>query len=206
MMVGEGPLDEIRAKIALLRRVEAEHGFGVVIEEQTETLEPVPDLPAGVVEVFSIFRRLGGSCFRFVQPPEISSATAFADRDLDGFYDLLGHPLVIGYAVGAMHPEMVAEADTGPPIYLDIQDGSVYHIDTDEYIYYVKGAWEDEIEGMAPDIVTFFNDCVLGAGYRSLAQAVPGVGAADHRVRKGRHKGQYTDSWRRLLVAAGLDS
>lgn len=188
--------------------MEAEHGFGVFIEEQTETLEPVPDLPGGVVEVFGIFRRLGGNCFRFVQPPEIGSVSAFADRDLDSVPDLLGHPLVIGCAVGAMHPEMVADADIGPPIYLDIQDGSVYHLDTDEYVYYVKGAWEGEIEveEMAPDIVTFFNDYVLGAGYRSLAQAVPGLGPADHRVRKGRHKGQYTDLWRRLLVAAGLDS
>ncbi|GAB3979776.1 hypothetical protein V1634_16075 [Plantactinospora veratri] len=202
-----GALARIAAKVDLLRRVEAAHGFGVVIEEPANALEPIPEAPDGLVEVFSLFHRLEGSYFRFVQPPEIDSAAAWAGRELCATDDLMGYPLTIGYEIRDIPVDLVAERNLGPPIRLDVETGSVYFIDTDEYIYYVKGMpGEIEVEEFAPDVVTFFDECVLGAGYPEFVREMCGPAALDHRVRRGRFKGQYTDTWRRLLTAAGLAS
>ncbi|MEE6259670.1 hypothetical protein [Plantactinospora sonchi] len=200
-------LAEIRRKLALLKQVEAEHGFGVVIEEQTAPLEPIPELPAGVIEVYRVVRRLEGSYFRFRQPPEIASPAAFRDRELVP-YDLLGHPLSIGWEIRDIPADLVAERDVGQPIYLDVDEGYVYHVNTDEYVLHVKGAYDGDIEvdEFAPDIVSFFDTCVLGPDYPDVVETVCGPFHRDHRVRKGRFKGQYTDTWLRLLVAAGLAS
>jgi hypothetical protein len=185
----------IAAKLDLVRRVEAEHGFGVIIEEPRE-LEDVPELPEGVTDVFRLFHRLGGHYFRFRQPEEIAGPRAWADRHVDP-YCPLGNPLSIGCErYGA--PE---DIECGNGIYLDLREGDVYFCDGDDYIFAYKNPVDivDTTE-LAPDIVTFFDLHVLGEGYPQLIEAAIGGGAVDRRDRRGRHR----DNWMRLLRESGL--
>ena len=74
------PLDELRDKVTLFRRLAAEQGFRVVIDDPLP-LEPIPDGPPGAVDVFGLFSRVEGSFLRFQCPPEITSAsTASSSR------------------------------------------------------------------------------------------------------------------------------
>ncbi|HEX5598535.1 MAG TPA: hypothetical protein VFX61_21330 [Micromonosporaceae bacterium] len=194
-------IGEIRAKIDLLRRLDAEHGFGVVIEEQATPLEHIPELPPGVTEVFGIFRRLAGSYFCFVQPTEIGSRTAWLNRTLNPGCPM-GNPLTVGYERSSV-PVSATDVEGGDPIYLDVDDGGVYYIEPDDYIFLYENPAEDvEIEDFAADIATFFNEYVLGEKYPRLVEAVLGTEARNHRNREG----EYTDSWMRLLVSGGLAS
>jgi hypothetical protein len=188
-------LAEIRSKLDLLRRVEAERGFGAIIEEPVE-LERVPELPEGVTEVFGMFRRLGGDYFRFKQPEEIAGPRAWADRHINP-YCPVGNPLSIGCErYGA--PE---DIECGNGIYLDLREGDVYYMDGADYTFAYKNPVDIvETTELAPDIVTFFNFHVLGAGYPQLVEAVIGVHAVTRRNRRGRHQ----DRWMRLLQTSGL--
>ncbi|MFC9971985.1 hypothetical protein ACFVH6_13950 [Spirillospora sp. NPDC127200] len=188
-------LAEIRTKLELLKRVQDEHRFDVLMEEGGE-LEPIPELPDGVVEVFSLFSRLRGSSFLFLRPADIASPRAWAERAIDP-YCPLGVPLCIGYEQYGMPEPMDAGNHS---VYLDTDDGSVYTCDPDDYVFAYKSVDEEvETRDLAPDVVTFVNDSVLGGGYPSLVDSFLGPGAAHRRDRKGRHR----DSWMRLLVAAG---
>ncbi|GGO74351.1 hypothetical protein [Nonomuraea cavernae] len=193
-----GRLAAIRSKLDLLKRVEAEHGFGVIIEEPRE-LEPVPGLPAGVTEVFGLFHRLGGDYFRFQQPPELAGRQAWADRHIDPHCPL-GNPLHIGCErYGA--PE---DIECGSGIYLDLQGGDVYFCDGDDYVFAYEHVDVEEVETteLASDIVTFFDFHVLGEGYPQLVASVIGGHAVNRRKRRRRHR----DSWMRLLEMGGLAS
>ncbi|SEG68758.1 hypothetical protein SAMN04489712_10917 [Thermomonospora echinospora] len=199
-------LDGIRAKLELLRRVEAEHGFGVIIEGPRE-LERVPELPEGVTEVFGLFSRLGGDYFRFAQPEETAGPRAWAERHVDP-YCPLGNPLGIGCErFGA--PE---DIECGSGIYLDLKDGDVYFCDGDDYVF----AYENPVDivettELAPDIVTFFDFHVLGAGYPQLIESVidrHGIPNRVPRSRRAHHdrRGRHRDGWMRLLLESGLVS
>ncbi|MEV0592001.1 hypothetical protein [Nonomuraea cavernae] len=186
----------IRSKLELLKQVEAEHGFGAIIEEPKE-LEPIPELPSGVTEVFGLFHRLSGDYFRFQQPPEIASRQAWADRHVNPHCPL-GNPLHIGCErYGA--PE---DIECGSGIYLDLQGGDVYFCDGDDYVFAYKHVDVEEVETteLALDIVTFFDFHVLGEGYPQLIASVLGGQAVNRRKRRGRHR----DSWMRLLEKSGL--
>ncbi|MFI0446633.1 hypothetical protein [Actinomadura sp. 6N118] len=193
-------LAEIEAKLDLVRRAEAEHGFGIVLEEPDE-LEDIPDLPEGVVEVFRLFSCLGGDYFRFRQPGKIRSRRAWEEREEDGNCPL-GHPLEIGYECYGIPPDILRDIDGGAPIRLDVNDGSIYYVDPDDYIFMYKNVEVEQIDGedFGDDIVTFFNHHVLGEGYPQLVRGVLGDRAVNERDRKGRHK----DSWTRLLLWTGL--
>ncbi|MFK3981669.1 hypothetical protein ACI2K4_14975 [Micromonospora sp. NPDC050397] len=194
-----GQLGEIRSKLELLRRLAAENGSGVVIEDPA-TLEPVPELPAGVTEVFGMFRRIEGSYFRFVQPAEVSGPAAWAAREINP-EDPMGNPLVIGYEIHSVPSFAADDIVGGDPIRMDAEDGGVYYLEPDDYVMLYENPDEDvEIEDFAGDIVTFFNEFVLGDKYPFLVETVLGSGARNDRDRNG----EYTDTWMRLLVRAGL--
>jgi hypothetical protein len=193
-------LAEIRSKLELLKQVEAEHGFGVTIEAPGE-LKPIPELPEGVIDVFGMFRRLDGSYFVFEQPAAIESRRAWADRHIDP-YCPMGNPLGIGWERYGIPRGAIEDFDAGgTPIYLDVEDGVIYCLDGDDYVFLYKHPDEEmEIPDLAPDIVTFFNFHVLGAGYPQLIEAAIGPGAVTSRDRRGRHR----DNWMRLLTESGL--
>ncbi|MEV0154678.1 tetratricopeptide repeat protein [Micromonospora sp. NPDC050686] len=168
-----GRLASIQAKLALLKRVAAEHHSSVVIEDPV-LLERIPELPYGVVEAFSCFRRLEGSHLHVEQPADINSRTAWITRKLDP-REPLGNPLVIGW---------VGERD---PIRLDVRDGSVYLMDPDDYVFLYKHPYEPvEVDRVAGDIMTFVDDYLLGERYPRLTGS------------------RRRDTWLRMLVTAGL--
>ncbi|TNY34938.1 hypothetical protein [Thermomonospora catenispora] len=198
----DGKLARIEEKLDLLKRVEAEHGFGVIIEEPRK-LEPIPELPEGVTEVFSLFHRLGGDYFRFEQPPEITDRRSWADRPVNPHCPL-GNPLSIGCERHGV-PEDIDAGNTD--ICLDLRDGDVYSYLPDDYVFAYKNGEEFiEVTELAPDIVTFFDVCVLGAGYPRLVESVIGGHALTLRRRRGRRArpGRHRDSWMSLLEASGL--
>jgi hypothetical protein len=193
-------LAEISAKLELVRRTEAEHGFGVLLEAP-RALEDIPELPAGVIEVFRLFYRLGGDYFRFKQPAAIQSPGTWAKRQVNPGCPL-GDPLEIGYECYGMPADIRERIDGGAPVRMDVEDGSIYYVDPDEYIFMYKHVEVEEIhsEDFGNDIVTFFNRHVLGEGYPQLVEDVLGGRAVTERDRRGRHK----DSWMRLLSECGL--
>ncbi|SCF29129.1 hypothetical protein GA0074695_5222 [Micromonospora viridifaciens] len=201
-----GTLAEIRDKVELLRRVEAEHGFGVVIGE-AQDLEPIPGLPAGVIEVFSVFRRLQGNYFCFLQPEEIGSRTAWERRPPTPPEAPLGEALAIGYGIRGIPAELLDEmGPAGRQVSLDVAEGYVYYIDGDDLADYYHSGEDVVVQEFAGDIAGFFNDWVLGADYPELVETILGADAASHRIPKGKDAGEYSDTWRRLLVTAGLAS
>ncbi|OLT27846.1 hypothetical protein BJF79_42290 [Actinomadura sp. CNU-125] len=194
-------METLRAKLDLVKRVEAEHGFGVEIGEP-RVLEPIPELPAGVTEVFGLFSQLAGDYFNFVQPEEIAGPDEWRwRRGADGDCPL-GHPLEIGYERYGLPRDLRDDIVGGAPIRMDMQDGSVYYVDPDDYIFFYKNPDVEEIESedFASGIVEFFDSHVLGPGYPKLVEAVLGPRVVQERDRKGRPR----DSWMRLLQAADL--
>ncbi|TDE36812.1 hypothetical protein [Actinomadura sp. 6K520] len=193
-------LAEIEAKLELLRRTEAEHGFGATIERPRE-LSDVPELPAGVTDVFRLFSHLAGDYFRFRQPEEIQNPEAWAKRRWIENCPL-GDPLVIGWEIKGIPAASLEDIDGGAPIRLDLNDGSVYYVDPDDYVFMYKHVDVEEIdsEDFADDVVTFFNHYVLGERYPRLVEGVLGAHAVTATDRKGRHR----DRWTRLLSASGL--
>jgi len=197
-------LARIAEKLALLTRVEAEHGFGVRIEGPAP-LEPIAELP-GVAEVYSLFRRIEGDDFRFQAPKQILTPQAWAQAEVDP-NDPMGSPLSVGYEMSSVPPDLRAEIRGGDPIYLDREDLDVYYMESTAYVYQYEHPDEDvEFTVIAPDVATFFDEHVLGPRYPELIAAVFGPAAVELRLRKGRHAGEYADNWRRLLIAAGLSS
>lgn len=150
--------------------------------------------------MFSLFSRLEGTYFCFEQPEEIASRSAWLDRQTIPHCPL-GNPLVIGDDRHDVPADLRKEGLGGAPIRMDLEDGSVYYCDPDDYVFLYEHPDEEiEVEELAPDIVTFFNTSVLGEGYPELVKAVIGEYAVTRRDRKGRHR----DSWTRLLTESGL--
>ncbi|XRQ06627.1 hypothetical protein ACN3XK_60520, partial [Actinomadura welshii] len=187
-------LAEIEAKLELLRRTEAEHGFGVTIDAPGE-LEDIPALPEGVTEVYRLFSCLAGDYFCFRQPEVVQSPGAWKWRGTNRDCPL-GDPLEIGWERYGVPAGLLGEIDGGVAVHLDLADGRVYHVDHDDYLAMYKHE-VDEIDSaeFAGDIVAFFNRYVLGAGYPQLVEAVIGGHAVTEVDRQGRHR----DCWMRLL-------
>lgn len=188
-------LERIRSKLELIRQVEAEHGFGVMIEG-TKNPEPVAALPQGITEVFGLFSRLGANYFRFFQPDEIQGSAAWAARAIIPHCPL-GSPLIIG----CERHSVPKDRECGYGIWLDPDDGDVYYCDIDDYIHLYKHPDETiDVLVFANDVVTFFDRFVLGPAYPQLVAAMIGPGIVTNRDRRGR----YRDRWLRLLVESGL--
>ncbi|MER7331170.1 MULTISPECIES: hypothetical protein [unclassified Micromonospora] len=197
-------LARIAEKLALLTRVEAEHDFGVLIEGPAP-LEPIAGLP-GVAEVYSLFRRIEGDNFRFHAPKQILTPQAWEEDEVNP-NDPMGSPLIVGYEMDSVPSGLRAEIRGGDPIYLDREDLDVYYMESSAYVYQYEHPDEDvEFAVIAPDVATFFDEHVLGPRYPELTAVVVGPAAPEHRLRKGRHAGEYADNWRRLLIAAGLST
>lgn len=201
-------LASIGEKIEALRTLEAERGFGNVIAPGTP-LAPIPELPVGTTEVFSLFSRLQGAYFLFKPPRSIRSPQAWQSRLTDDFP--LGEPLQVGAETFSRPEHLPGQTEEkedvvgygGAPIRMSVPDGHVYYIDPDDYVFlfHEPDATDVEIETFAFDLATFFDQYVLGENYPRLVATVIGQGAADRRHRK---TGDYVDPWRRLLIAAGL--
>ncbi|MGK5521828.1 hypothetical protein ACSNN9_21080 [Micromonospora sp. URMC 107] len=198
-------LDRIRTRFARLKELEAEHGFGVVLVDGVP-LEPFPGVPEGAFEVFRIIGRIEGSHFRFGQPAEIGSPAALQARS-DNPHDPLGPAVSIGCELHSVPPRLRDEIDGGESVSLDLEEGDVYHIDPDDYVFLYEHPDEEvDIHVFAPDVVTFFDEYVLGDKYPQVVDTILGPGVRKQRVRKGRFQGQYADTWLRLLVTAGIVS
>ncbi|MGW0435423.1 hypothetical protein ACWDV4_23145 [Micromonospora sp. NPDC003197] len=195
-------IDRIRATFAQLKAVEAEYDFGVRLVDGTP-LESIPGIPEAAFEVFRIIGTIEGSYFRFEPPPALASAAAFHAKPHDP-YDPMGPYLSIGCELFSL-PEWLRGELRGEGIYLDLTDGDVYHFDPDEYVFCYEHPDEElEVKILAPDLVTFFDEFVLGPRYTELVDTILWPGARERRVRKGRFRGQYEDTWLRLLTTAGL--
>lgn len=198
----------LRGKIETLRALEAERKFGNVIVPGLP-LAPIPDLPPGTTELFSLFARLEGMNFLFKPPRDIRTPEAWRSRLTDDFP--LGENLQIGAEIFSRPEHLPGDTEEiedkagygGAPVLMRVADGHVIYIDPEDYI----GAYDDpdpsdiEIVTFAPDLATFFDEYVLGEHYPRLVDVVLGAGTADERHRT---TGEYLDSWRRLLVASGL--
>lgn len=188
-------LERIRSKIELIRQVEAEHGFGVIIEG-SKNPKPVPELPRGVTEVFGLFSRLGANHFRFFQPDEIQGPALWAARATAPHCPLGSPP-----AIGCERHRAPGDVECGSQLWLDPDDGDVYYCDVDDYIHLYKHPDETiDVLVFADDIVTFFDRFVLGPAYPQLVAALIGPGIVTDRDRRGR----YRDRWLQLLVESGL--
>ncbi|GIM97148.1 hypothetical protein [Paractinoplanes toevensis] len=198
-------IETLREKIDTLRAVEAERRFGNIIDPGT-ALEPIGGLPDGTTELFSLFTRLAGSYFYFKTPPQIRTPDAWQEHEPDE--SPLGDSLEIGYeilSVGGILPDDGPHDDerVGAPIRMSTDDGHVYYLDPEDYIFLYKNpdAGGVDVETFAPDPITFFDQFVLGEQYTRLVEVVLSADAVNRRHRK---TGEYSDSWRRLLIAAGL--
>ena len=200
----------LREKVETLRALEADRRFGNVIVSG-RMLAAIPELPAGTTEVFSLFGRLQGSHFLFKPPRDIRTPQAWQARLTDNFP--LGENLQVGAELFSRPEHLPGDAEDiedkagygGAPILMRIADGHVIYIDPEDYI----GAYDDPnpsdipIVTFASNLITFFDQYVLGDHYPQLVDTVLGHGAADER--HGR-TGEHLDTWRRLLVAAGLSA
>ena len=200
-----GRLDHIRATFERLKGLETEHGFGNILVDGAP-LEQFPGVPEAAFEVFRIVGRIEGSNFRFEPPSEMRSAAVFRARP-DDANDPLGPALSIGSELYSVPERLRGEIRSGAGINLDLEDADVYYIDPDDYVFLYEHPDEEvDVHVLAPDIVTFFDEFVLGAGYPELVETILGPAVRERRVRKGRCRGQYEDTWLRLLVTAGLAS
>ena len=193
-------METLRAKLDLVKRVEAEHGFGVDIGEP-RVLEPIPEVPGEATEVFGLFSQLAGDYFNFVQPDVIAGPDAWRWRQTNENCPL-GDPLGIGYERYGLPRDLRDDVPGGEQILLDLKDGSVFYCEIEHYIHAYKHVEVEtlETEEFAPSIVEFFDEFVLGPKYPELVAGVLGPKTAEERDRKGRPR----DSWMRLLAAAGL--
>lgn len=196
--------DTIRDRLELLRRVEAEHRFGVLLDAPDEPASTIPDLPSGVAEavagVYGLIGTLEGTYFRFVRPPEVAGPEAWARRPALPTCPV-GNPLTLGVELlsTAKSPQ---HWEYGERVRMDLDDGEVYFLDSDDYVWLCRTPDDDSVEfpDLAPDLATFFHDVVMGPGYPLLVDTVIG---AKRRTAVDR-KGAYRDTWMRLLIAAGL--
>ncbi|SNS10905.1 hypothetical protein [Actinoplanes regularis] len=198
----------LRDKLETLRVLEAERGFGNVVVPGAP-LAPVDGLPPGTTEVFSLFARLEGVNFLFKPPWDLRTPEAWRSRLTDDFP--LGENLQVGAEIVSMPEHLPGDTEEiedrvgygGASVMMRVADGHVIYIDPEDYI----GAYDDpdpshtEIVIFAPDLATFFDEYVLGEKYPRLVDVVLGTGTADRRHPR---TGEYVDSWRRLLIAAGL--
>ncbi|HWS32229.1 MAG TPA: hypothetical protein VN408_05735 [Actinoplanes sp.] len=201
-------IGSLRAKLDLLRAVEAEHRFGAVLTPGPE-LAPSTQLPAGTIEVFRLFGRLAGRDFLFKTPRSIRTPQAWADRLHDDFPH--GEHLQIGAEIWSRPEHLPGETEEqedfhsygGSPVRMRVDDGRIQYIDPDDYIhlFHDHDDADDLIRDLAPDLVTFLDQWVLGARYPDLVTLYLGREVLETRHRR---TGEYGDPWRRLLIAASL--
>ncbi len=195
-------LDRIRTKLELLRQVEAEHGFGVHLGGP-KLISPLPEMPA-LTEVYALFGHLHGDNFRFDPPEILLDGVPWADRHDDPSCPM-GSPLILGSELATIPKRLRAEIPRSGPIRLDTEDRDVYWMDPDDYLFlYEHPDEEAEFAVLAPDVVTFFDEVVLGPGYPAMVATVCGPGVAEERLRRGRNRCAYANNWRRLLNTTGL--
>lgn len=193
-------LAEIQDKLALLGRVADEQRLGVVVDGAPGAVEPIAGLPKGVAEVYGLIGRLEGTYFRFVRPDAVAGPAAWAAREVVEDCPM-GDPLTVGQELLSTAHAGEDMAHHGERVVMDTDDGVVYFLEPDDYMWLCRTPDADiEFPELAPDIVTFFNDVVLGPGYPRLVDTVVGPRLRERKDRKGR----YADTWMRLLAHADL--
>lgn len=184
----DGALASLRAKMA---RVSGLTVRGARASGPAAAVADVPGLPEGVSEVYRIIGHLEGTYFRFPTPPEIVSREAWESRPLND-EDPMGNPVEIGYEILGAPPGI-----DGGPIRMDTDDGGVYWLEPDDYVFLYENPDEDvAIEDLAPSLAEFLDAFVLGPRYPDLIRAVLGEDAAARAPR--------ADAWTKLLTEAGL--
>lgn len=192
-------------KIEMLRAIEAERRFGNVITPGVRR-EPIPELPAGTIEVFGLYERLEGSHMLFKPHRYTRSPEAWRARGTDEFP--LGENLRVGAELYTMPEYLPGETDDaagygGASVSMWVDGGQIFYIDSENYI----GAYDDPdpsdlpVVTFAPDLATFLDRYVLGPEYPRLVDTVIGPGTSQERHPK---TGEPFDTWQRLLIAAGL--
>lgn len=188
------------------RSVAAESGLGVEIGPGAALEEAPADAPAGVVAAFRLFEWVSGPLFRFDCPDELRSEAGWQARpDVEM---LLPMPIDLGWEMWSWQTitEGRLGVQGGEAISLDPVEGDVYYVE--DWAWFQRNIeWEvvEEVHHpIAPDAVTFFADWVFGPRYPELVTLVLGPGLLEHRIRKGRYKGELTDAWLRLLQRAEL--
>ncbi|MEN3614798.1 hypothetical protein AAH979_35345 [Plantactinospora sp. ZYX-F-223] len=189
-------LEVLQERIATFRRLEAEHRFGVVIDARVP-LPRIPELPAGLYDVFDLVGRVETGVFRFEPPPVVRTVETWSARPPTDAGIWVEHALPIGREVVWMDDDNPV---TGGQVDIDVVDGSVFHLDGDDFADYCHRGGEGRLDctKLAPDLPTFFARYVFGPEYPDLVGLICRFPA--YRTRRRR----YADPWMRLLVAAGL--
>ncbi|GLZ79530.1 hypothetical protein Afil01_43370 [Actinorhabdospora filicis] len=184
----EDALASLRAK---MDRVTGLTVRGATVARPASGVEDVDGLPEGVGEVYRIIGHLEGSYFRFPTPSSIVSQEAWESRPVDD-EDPMGNPVEIGFEILGAPPEI-----DGAPIRMDANDGGVYWLDPDDYVFLWENPDEDvAIEDFAPSLAEFLDAFVLGPRYPELVRTVLGDDALERAPK--------SDAWFTLLTEAGL--
>jgi hypothetical protein len=197
-----GMLDELRSRVDLCRAVAAESGLPVEIGPPL-ALEAAPaDAPPPAVAAFRLFEWVDGPLFRFECPDELRSVEGWQARpDIEM---LLPAPIDLGWEKWSSRP--ATGEHFGEAVSLDPVKGDVYYVE--DWMWFQENIdWEavEEVHHpIAPEAATFFADWVFGPRYPELVTLVLGPGLLEHRIRKGRDRGELTDAWLRLLQRAAL--
>ncbi len=199
-------LEELRSRVERCRAVAAESGLAVEIGPPLALQDAPAEAPSAAVAAYRLFEWVDGPLFRFDCPDELRSLEGWRARsDLEM---LLPMPIDLGWEMWSW--QSVTEGrlgvEGGESISLDPVKGDVYYVE--DWAWFQRNIdWEavEEVHHpIAPDAVTFFAEWVFGPRYPELVSLVLGPGLLEHRIRKGRNKGELTDAWLRLLQRAEL--
>ncbi|WP_157411430.1 MULTISPECIES: hypothetical protein [Actinoplanes] len=201
-----GMLEELRSRVERCRAVAAESELPVEIGSPVALPAAPAEAPTAAVAVFRLFEWVEGPLFRFDCPDELRSAEAW--RDLPDLDTLRPMPIVLGWEMWSWRSTVEGRLGVcgGEQIALDPVEGDVYYVD--DWAWFQRNIeWEavaDVYHPIAPDAVTFFTEWVFGPRYPELVSLVLGPGLLEQRIGKGRHKGELSDAWLRLLQRAEL--
>ncbi|MBB4748652.1 hypothetical protein [Actinoplanes lobatus] len=196
----------MRSRVERCRAAAAESGLPVEIGPPLALPGAPADAPPAAVAAYRLFEWVAGPLFRFDCPDELRSIEGWRARsDIEM---LLPMPIELGWEMWSWQSVTKGRLGVqgGEGICLDPVKGDVYYVE--DWAWFQRNieweAVEDVHHPIAPDAVTFFADWVFGPRYPELVSLVLGPGLLEHRIRKGRHKGELTDAWLRLLQRAEL--
>ncbi|MEU4624180.1 hypothetical protein AB0G04_29915 [Actinoplanes sp. NPDC023801] len=199
-------LEELRIRVDRCRAAAIGSGLAVEIGPPLALPEAPEAAPPAAVAAYRLFEWVDGPLFRFDCPDELRSIEGWRARpDIEM---LRPAPIDLGWEMRSWRSRTEGRLGVrgGETISLDPVDGDVYYVE--DWMWFQENidweAVEDVHHPIAPDAVTFFTEWVFGPRYPELVSLVLGPGMLEHRIRKGRDKGELTDAWLRLLQRADL--